>query len=100
MGMIRTRGALWFYAGLLCFGVTIGAVSGSSASAGISQTLLSGLLSFVAGSLVGLAARGKEHGASVLGIPEVGQSLIALSLGICAGMTGGIQWRARTDRRQ
>ena len=92
--------AAWLGIGFGLFGSVLGAIAGASSVQGISQTLLTSVLTFVGGAFLSYAGfrvrsrAGEER--SVSGV-RVGSSLAAISLGIWLGAAIGITARLQFD---
>jgi hypothetical protein len=92
--------AAWLGVGFGLFGSVLGAIAGASSVQGISQTLLTSVLTFVGGAFLSYAGfrvrsrAGEER--SVSGV-RVGSSLAAISLGIWLGAAIGITARLQFD---
>jgi hypothetical protein len=91
---------IWLGLGFGLFGSVLGAIAGASSVQGISQTLLTSVLTFVGGAFLSYAGfRVRPHAGeapSVSGV-RVGASLAAISLGIWLGAGVGIYARLRFD---
>jgi hypothetical protein len=99
--LLTPEAGRWVLAGFLGFGSVLGFIAGASETAGIGQSLLTGLMAFVGGgllSLVGFVLKNDET-------PQVrakatGQALVGLAIGVWLGLGTGIYARLSFDARE
>lgn len=101
-GVGRREGLRWFGAGLLAFGIVLGLTTGMSGAEGISVTLVSSLLTFVGGSVLGFAGfhrSVKKAGSEPqIDLHSVGIALVMFSVGVAIGLGLGVGIKLQAGR--
>lgn len=91
---LGSGGGLWVLFGFLGFGSVVGFLAGASNTAGVGQSLMTGLMAFVGGGLLSLIAFVFKNDET----PQVrakasGQALVGLAIGVWLGLGIGIKAR-------
>lgn len=94
-------GAGWVLIGFLGFGSVLGFIAGASETAGIGQSLLTSLLSFVGGGLLALVGFVfKNDETPQIRARATGQALFGLALGVWLGLGIGIKLRLNFEAQE
>jgi hypothetical protein len=91
----------WVIFGFVGFGSVLGAIAGASETAGVGQTLLTGLLGFIGGGALSVVTFifNRDEGPRARAA-ATGQALLGLSMGVWLGLAIGIAARIMFSRTE